>query len=85
MDQIVFVIDLESFLPPILEDDFDDGCMEAFLTDVKKAVLRILTYGRIVERRRDLSSFGFRYVLLIKDSFLRTKVKPVEIILYFNT
>ena len=60
MDQIVFIIDLESFLPETLEDSFDDGSLETFLTNVKKALLRILTHGRVVERRRDLSSFGFR-------------------------
>ena len=59
MDQIVFVIDLESFLPDVL-DDVDDSAIESTLTDVKKALLRILTHGRVIERRRDLSSFGFR-------------------------
>ena len=59
MDQIVFVIDLESFLPDVLED-VDDSAIESTLTDVRKALLRILTHGRVIERRRDLSSFGFR-------------------------
>ena len=59
MDQIVFVIDLESFLPDVLED-VDDSAIESILTDVRKALLRILTHGRVIERRRDLSSFGFR-------------------------
>ena len=59
MDQIVFVIDLESFLPDVL-DDVDDSAIESILTDVRKALLRILTHGRVIERRRDLSSFGFR-------------------------
>ena len=57
MDQIVFVLDLESFLPDVL-DDVDD--IETTLTDVRKALLRIITHGRVFERRRDLSSFGFR-------------------------
>ena len=60
MDQIVFIIDLESFLPETHEDSFDDEHLETFLANVKKAFLRILTHGRVVERRRDLSSFGFR-------------------------
>lgn len=59
MDQIVFVIDLESFLPDVL-DDVDDSAIESILNDVRKAHLRILTHGRVIERRRDLSSFGFR-------------------------
>ena len=59
MDQIVFVIDLESFLPDVLED-VDDGAIESTLADVRKALLRILTHGRVIERRRDLSTFGFR-------------------------
>ena len=59
MDQLVFVVDLESFLPDVL-DDVDDGAIESTLTDVRKALLRIITHGRIIERRRDLSSFGFR-------------------------
>ena len=59
MDQIVFVIDLESFLPDVLED-VDDSAIESILNDVRKALLRILTHGRVIERRRDLSSFGFR-------------------------
>lgn len=59
MDQIVFVIDLESFLPDVLED-VDDSAIESTLTDVRKALLKILTHGRVIERRRDLSSFGFR-------------------------
>ena len=57
MDQIVFVLDLESFLPDVL-DDVDD--IETTLTDVRKALLRIITHGRVIERRRDLSSFGVR-------------------------
>ena len=57
MDQRVFVLDLESFLPDVL-DDVDD--IETTLTDVRKALLRIITHGRVIERRRDLSSFGFR-------------------------
>ena len=59
MDQIVFIIDLESFLPRTLEQ-IDDGFLEKFLNNVKKALIRILTHGRVIERRRDLSSFGFR-------------------------
>ena len=59
MDQIVFVIDLESFLPDVLED-VDDSAIESTLTDVRKALLRILTHGRVIERRRDFSSFGSR-------------------------
>ena len=53
----MFVLDLESFLPDVL-DDVDD--IETTLTDVRKALLRIITHGRVIERRRDLSSFGFR-------------------------
>ena len=59
MDQIVFIIDLESFLPDVL-DDVDDSTIESRLADVRKALLQILTHGRVIERRRDLSSFGFR-------------------------
>ena len=59
MDQIVFIIDLESFLPRIL-DQIDDGFLESFLNNVKKALIRILTHGRVIERKEDLSSFGFR-------------------------
>ena len=55
----MFVVDLESFLPDVL-DDVDDGAIESTLTDVRKALLRIITHGRVIERRRDLSSFGFR-------------------------
>ena len=59
MDQIVFIIDLESFLPRTLEQ-IDDSFLESFLKNVKKALIRILTHGRVIERRQDLSSFGFR-------------------------
>ena len=61
MDQIVFIFDLESFLPSVLEE-VDDSYLESTLCNVKKALLRILTHGRVLERRRDLSSFGFRCV-----------------------
>ena len=60
MDQIVFIIDLEALLPDII-DDLNEDDLERRLNNLKKAVLRILTHGRVVERRRDLSSFGFRF------------------------
>ena len=59
MDQIVFIFDLESFLPPSVEDDVE-FLLEKGLEDVKEAALKILTHGRVLERRADLSSFGFR-------------------------
>lgn len=60
MDQIVFVFDLESFLPVTTDEDADETLLERGLEDVKEAVLKVLTHGRILERRSDLSSFGFR-------------------------
>ena len=66
MDQIVFVLDLESFLPDVL-DDVDDSTIETTLSDVRKALLRIITHGRVIERRRDLSSFGFRWEFIMRS------------------
>ena len=61
MDQIVFIFDLESFLPPSVEVEDDvEFLLEKGLEDVKEAALKILTHGRVLERRADLSSFGFR-------------------------
>ena len=59
MDQIVFIFDLEGIFPDTV-DDIDEDDLEAKINVLKKAVLRILTHGRVIERRRDLSSFGFR-------------------------
>ena len=59
MDQIVLIIDLESFLPDTIEEDLE-SLVERGLHDVKEAALKILTHGRVFERRGDISSFGFR-------------------------
>ena len=59
MDQIVLIIDLESFLPDTIEEDLE-SLIERGLHDVKEAALKILTHGRVFERRGDISSFGFR-------------------------
>ena len=61
MDQIVFIIDVECFLPDNINDDEDvESLVERGLHDVKEAALKILTHGRVFERRDDISSFGFR-------------------------
>ena len=60
MDQIVFVIDLESFLPDTIEEDVE-SLVERGLHDLKEAALKVLTHGRVFERRGDISSFGFRF------------------------
>ena len=70
MDQTVFVIDLESFMPRT----FDQTQVDKFLTNVKKALIRILTHGRIIERPDDLSSFGFR-LDFNKNFYLKTWAK----------
>ena len=59
MDQIVLIIDLESFLPDTIEEELE-SLIERGLHDVKEAALKILTHGRVFERRGDISSFGFR-------------------------
>ena len=59
MDQIVFVIDLESFLPESTDEDVE-SLVERGLHDLKEAALKIITHGRVFERRGDISSFGFR-------------------------
>ena len=59
MDQIVFVIDLESFLPESTDEDVE-SLVERGLHDLKEAALKVLTHGRVFERRADISSFGFR-------------------------
>ena len=59
MDQIVFIFDLEGIFPDTV-DDIDEDDLEARINVLKKAVLRILTHGQVIERRRDLSSFGYR-------------------------
>ena len=59
MDQIVLIIDLESFLPDTIEEELEI-LIERGLHDVKEAALKILTHGRVFERRGDISSFGFR-------------------------
>ena len=59
MDQIVFIIDVECFLPDISDQDVET-LVERGLHDVKQAALKILTHGRVLERRGDISSFGFR-------------------------
>ena len=59
MDQIVFIIDVECFLPVSLDEDVE-SLVERGLHDVKEAALKILTHGRVFERRDDISSFGFR-------------------------
>ena len=68
MDQIVFIIDLEALLPDII-DDLNEDDLERRLNNLKKAILRILTHGRVVERRRDLSSFGFRFDWKLIEEF----------------
>ena len=59
MDQIVLIIDLESFLPDTIEEELEI-LIERGLHDVKEVALKILTHGRVFERRGDISSFGFR-------------------------
>ena len=59
MDQIVFVIDLESFLPESTDEDVE-SLVERGLHNLKEAALKILTHGRVFERTGDISSFGFR-------------------------
>ena len=59
MDQIVFIIDVECFLPDNSDQDVET-LVERGLHDVKQAALKILTHGRVLERRGDISSFGFR-------------------------
>ena len=67
MDQIVFIIDVECFLPDSIDQDVET-LVERGLHDVKQAALKILTHGRVFERRGDISSFGFRldFVLYMK-------------------
>ena len=67
MDQIVFVFDLEQVVPlDYLVEEVEDSLIEARLNSVKQAVLRILNFcsdvGKIGASRRDLPSFGFRFV-----------------------
>ena len=71
MDQIVFVFDLEQVVPLM---EVEDSLIEARLNNVKQAVIRMLTFcsdvGKMGASRRDLPSFGFRFVcLLIKIKF----------------
>ena len=68
MDQIVFVFDLEQVVPlEKVVGALDDSLIEARLSSVKQAALRIATFcfdaGRIDESSRDLPSFGFRLEL----------------------
>ena len=65
MDQIVFVFDLEQVVPlEEMVEELEGSLLEARLTSVKQAALRIATFctdaGRISESRRDLPSIGFR-------------------------
>ena len=60
MDQIVFIVDVECFLPDSIDQDVET-LVERGLHDVKQAALKILTHGRVFERRGDISSFGFRF------------------------
>ena len=62
MDQIVFVIDLESFLSESADEDVE-SLVERGLLHLKEAALKLLTYGRVFERGGDISSFGFRFFL----------------------
>ena len=68
MDQIVFVIDLESFLPDTIEEDVE-SLVERGLHDLKEAALKVLTHGRVFERRGDISSFGFRSDFVLYFNF----------------
>ena len=68
MDQIVFVIDLESFLPDTIEEDVE-SLVERGLHDLKEAALKVLTHGRVFERRGDISSFGFRSEFVLYFNF----------------
>ena len=68
MDQIVFVIDLESFLPDTIEEDVE-SLVERGLHDLKEAALKVLTHGRVFERRGDISSFGFRSDFVLYFTF----------------
>ena len=65
MDQNVFVFDLEQVVPlEEMVEELEGSLLEARLTSVKQAALRIATFctdvGRISESRRDLPSIGFR-------------------------
>ena len=60
MDQIVLIVDVECFLPDSIDQDVET-LVERGLHDVKQAALKILTHGRVFERRGDISSFGFRF------------------------
>ena len=60
MDQIVLIVDVECFLPDSIDQDVET-LVERGLHDVKQAALKILTHGRVFERRGDVSSFGFRF------------------------
>ena len=65
MDQIVFVFDLEQVVPlEEMVEELEGSLLEARLTSVKQAALRIATFctgvGKISESRRDLPSIGFR-------------------------
>ena len=62
MDQIVFVIDLESFLSESADEDVE-SLVERGLLHLKEAALKLLTSGRVFERRSEISSFGFRFFL----------------------
>ena len=72
MDQIVFIIDVECFLPDNIDEDVE-SLVERGLHDVKEAALKILTHGRVFERRGDISSFGFR-----SDFVLYFICRPVD-------
>ena len=68
MDQIVFVFDLEQVVPlEKVVGVLDDSLIEARLSSVKQAALRIATFcsdaGMNDESSRDLPSFGFRLEL----------------------
>ena len=69
MDQIVFIVDVECFLPDSIDQDVET-VVERGLHDVKQAALKILTHGRVFERRGDISSFGFRvdFVLYLNST-----------------
>ena len=66
MDQIVFVFDLEQLVPLDSVTQIDDSSLDLKLDVIKQAALSITTCcseaGKLLDSRRDLPSFGFKYI-----------------------